>query len=68
MKIGKSKIYKHPNAATLYLTIPADVVKDSTFPFKEGDVVSVMITEDAENDVHKGIFIALQERKNEPSH
>lgn len=43
MKKGRSKLYKHPKAATLYLTIPADVVKDSTFPFKKGDVVIVEI-------------------------
>ena len=46
---GKSKIYKHPRAATLYLAIPSDVVKDSTFPFKEGDIVNVWISSDHAN-------------------
>ncbi len=46
MKAGTSKIYKHPNGATLYITIPADVVMDSTFPFMQGDMVDIMISED----------------------
>jgi hypothetical protein len=32
----------------LYLTIPAGVVNDSTFPFKKGDVVHVRISDDFE--------------------
>jgi len=47
-KTGKSTLYKHPKAQTLYLTIPADVVNDSTFPFKKGDVVHVKISDDFE--------------------
>lgn len=47
-KSGKSKLYKHPKAQTLYLTIPAGVVNDSTFPFKKGDVVHVRISDDFE--------------------
>ena len=39
--VGESKIYKHPNAETLYLTIPSKVVQDSTFVFKKGDKVSI---------------------------
>lgn len=39
--VGESKIYKHPNAETLYLTIPSRVVQDSTFIFKKGDRVSI---------------------------
>jgi hypothetical protein len=38
---GTTKLYKHPKAHTLYLTIPARIVQDSTFPFKAGDMVSV---------------------------
>jgi len=34
---GKSKLYKHPRAATLYLTIPSDISKDSQFGWKAGD-------------------------------
>jgi len=39
--IGESKIYKHRNAETLYLTIPSKVVQDSTFVFKKGDQVRI---------------------------
>ncbi len=48
MQEGESKLSKHPKASTIYLTIPADVVKDSTFPFKAGDKVSVRISDDFE--------------------
>lgn len=43
MKSGRSKLYKHPKCATLYVSIPAPVVHDSTFPFKAGDRVTVAI-------------------------
>ena len=36
-----SKLYKHPKAATLYLTIPSKITQDSTFIFKEGNQVSI---------------------------
>ena len=49
MNSGKSKLYKHLKAATLYLAIPSDVVKDSTFPFREGDEVTVMISDEYDN-------------------
>ena len=40
----QSKIVKlNPDAATLYLVIPADLVKDSVFPFQEGESVNVRI-------------------------
>ncbi len=39
--VGEAKIYKHPNADTLYLTIPSKVVQDSTFIFKKGDRVQI---------------------------
>jgi hypothetical protein len=42
-KQATSKLYKHPKASTLYLTIPSDVVKDSSFPFRQGDVIIVQI-------------------------
>lgn len=38
---GTSKLYKHPKARTLYLTIPASIVKDSTFHMKAGDIVTI---------------------------
>lgn len=38
---GKSKIYKHAKAATLYLSIPSQVVSDSTFFLKVGDQVEI---------------------------
>jgi len=48
MRSGITKAYKHPKATTLYITIPADVVKDSRFPFKKGDMLVVTISEDFE--------------------
>ena len=39
MLSGKSKIYKHPKADTLYLTIPSKMAMDSKFPFRAGDDV-----------------------------
>lgn len=39
--LGEAKIYKHPKADTLYLTIPSKVVQDSTFIFKKGDTVKI---------------------------
>lgn len=39
--VGETKIYKHPKADTLYLTIPSRVVQDSTFIFKKGDKVKI---------------------------
>lgn len=38
---GKSKIYQHGKAATLYLSIPSSMAVDSAFPFKAGDVVHI---------------------------
>lgn len=39
---GTSKIYKHPKAGTLYLTIPAAIARDSQFPFRAGDIMKVV--------------------------
>jgi hypothetical protein len=33
----------NPQAATLYLVIPADLVKDSEFPFANGDNITIKI-------------------------
>jgi hypothetical protein len=38
---GEAKLYKHSKANTLYVAIPSGLVKDSAFPFKEGERVSV---------------------------
>lgn len=38
---GKSKIYKHGKAATLYLSIPSSMAVDSAFTWKAGDVVHI---------------------------
>lgn len=37
--VGKSKVYKHAKAATLYLSVPSSMAVDSAFPFKAGDRV-----------------------------
>ena len=39
--MGEAKIYKHPKADTLYVTIPSKVVQDSTFIIKKGDRVKI---------------------------
>jgi len=38
---GISKLYQHPKAKTMYVTIPSKIVVDSTFSFKDGDKVTV---------------------------
>ena len=43
---GESKLYSHGKARTLYLSIPAKVAADSTFPFKGGETVSIRIDGD----------------------
>jgi hypothetical protein len=39
---GESKFYKHGKAKTLYLSIPANMVRDSQFIFKSGDKISLI--------------------------
>lgn len=41
-----SRIFKSGTATTLYVTIPAEVVTDSQFPFEVDDEVTVTIDED----------------------
>jgi hypothetical protein len=41
-----SRIFASGHATTLYVTIPAQVVADSQFPFEPDDNVSVTIDED----------------------
>ena len=37
---GTSKLYKlNPKANTLYLSIPAEIIKEEGFPFQEGETV-----------------------------
>lgn len=43
---GISKLNKHPNANTMYLTIPADLVKEKNFPFKDGEKVKLELNKD----------------------
>ena len=38
---GVTTLYQHPNAKTMYVTIPANMAVDSQFPFKAGDTVIV---------------------------
>lgn len=41
-KKGTSKIYRlNPKAKTLYLSIPAELIKEKGFPFKAGDIVKI---------------------------
>jgi hypothetical protein len=39
--MGEAKVYKHPKADTLYVTIPSKMVQDSTFIIKKGDRVKI---------------------------
>lgn len=41
-----SRIFDSGPATTLYVTIPAQVVSDSQFPFEADDAVTVTIDED----------------------
>jgi len=43
---GISKLYKHPKANTMYVTIPADFVKEKRFPFKDGEKVKLELNKD----------------------
>ena len=43
MRKGVSRIYKHPKASTLYVTIPSDLATDTIFPFRPGDEVEIAI-------------------------
>jgi hypothetical protein len=46
-KKGISKLYKlNPKAKTLYLSIPADIIKEEGFPFAEGDTVKIELDKD----------------------
>lgn len=40
---AESKVFKHKKAETLYLTIPAKLANDSSFPFNSGDKVKLEI-------------------------
>ena len=42
----QSRIFTSGNATTLYVTVPADVVSDSQFPFDADDDVVVTIDDD----------------------
>ncbi len=35
------KVWKHPKAKTLYLSIPSKMAQDSQFPIKGGDTVLI---------------------------
>ncbi len=40
---GKTTLYKHPKAHTMYCSIPSMMVQDSQFNWKAGDRVRVWI-------------------------
>lgn len=39
--VGEVKVFKHPKAQTLYLSIPAKMAQDSDFTIKDGDTVII---------------------------
>jgi len=43
-----TKIIQSPNSSTQYLTIPADVVKDSQYPFSANEEVEIHVIPEAE--------------------
>jgi len=45
MREGKGRIYRSGTAYTMFVSVPADIVKDTAFPFdrEEGEAVSVRI-------------------------
>lgn len=47
----KGKVLKNPGANTQYITIPADMVLDSQYPFKPNEAIELEI------DSKKGILV-----------
>ena len=44
---GTSKLVKrNPKANTLYLSIPANIVKDEGFPFEDGELIKIELDKD----------------------
>jgi len=39
----ETKVIQSRNAHTQYLVIPADVVRDSQYPFREGEIVRITV-------------------------
>lgn len=46
MKSGHAKIYKHPDAGTVYITVSAAVASDSAFPLRSGEEAYAIIDGD----------------------
>ena len=44
---GVVKIYKHPKAKTLYMSIPSNMVQDSQFIFEAGQKVKISYDPDS---------------------
>jgi hypothetical protein len=51
---GKSKIFKHGKANTLYLVIPSKMATDSNCPFKVGDKVDLSFQFE-----EKGVYLVV---------
>lgn len=63
---GSSKLYQSHRARTMYLTIPARIARDSQFPFRDGDKVSVSFhPEDSQLLIQKRDFLHKEARGNE---
>jgi hypothetical protein len=53
---ANARLMKSPNSATLYLAIPADMVKDSQFPFRrDGDAVFLEVKPEDETIIISGL-------------
>ena len=53
----ETKLVKNPNAYTQYLIIPAAIVRDSQYPFKNGGKVKIKV------DTEKKILIIMAAEK-----
>lgn len=40
---AKSKLIRSPNSHTHYLTVPAAMVRDSQYPFRDGEEVELVV-------------------------
>jgi hypothetical protein len=60
---GEAKLYKHSKADTLYVAIPAGLVKDSAFPFKQGERVSVTYDPEKKSIVIEVLHQSQKEKK-----
>jgi len=62
--MAQAKLYKHPKAQTLYVTIPSKVVQDSTFAFKPGEEVAIRYDPKSKSITIEAIAKSSQKKSN----